>query len=309
MPFAAATQTQTEGSTTEVDYKALDKYVVDTCKLQNPETLIGYVSGIVDLGIQKQEDAAVKFDGTKQEEEDIKAEKPDTYFENVRMYNDKTKRMEDTYCKRWPSKPIQCVAIAVDFPEIKLDKGQFFGGAGKELPLRIWLGGKFWNKHSKKMLMGQMQTLRWTKEDDKWTLNPKNLLRRMMVESGILTPEEPFAANRMSELIGKCLLWKVRIYINDGGFYTEKCSLAGPLGRSQRPLPVESETLNVGFDDFILEESVKKMIPPHVKNQMRLAVNYEESSIKDFLDGEAQKDISETSNNAPSGNIEEDVPF
>lgn len=312
MPFTASPQSNSNSGNSnsngiEVDYKALDQYVVETCHLQNPETLIGYISGIVDLGTQKQEDAAVEFTGTKEEEEAIKAEKPDTYFETVRMYNSRTKRMEDMYCKRWPSKPQQCVAIAVDFPEIKLDKGQFFGDPGEELPLRIWLGGKFWNKYQKKMLMGQMQTLRWTKENDKWTLNPKNLLRRMMVESGIIGPDDPFTANRMSELVGKCLLWKVRIYINDNGFYTEKCTLAGPLGRSQQPLPVESETLDVGFEDFRVEDSIIKMIPPHVKNQMRLAINYAESPICGVIDGQKPQPQQDTS--APSDDIEEDLPF
>lgn len=302
-------QSSGNNSGPDVDYKALDQYVVDTCKLQNPETLIGYISGIVDLGTQKQEDAAVPFEGDAAEEESIKAEKPDTYFENVKIWNQQQKRMVETYCKRWPSKPLQSVAIAVDFPEIKLNKGQFFGDDdAKELPLRIWLGGKFWNKYAGErglMMMGQLQSLRWTKENDKWTLSPKNLLRRLQVETGMITPEDPFDANRMSELIGKCLQWKVRIYMNDKGYYTEKCSLAGPLGRSQQPLDVESETLDVGFEDLELNDITKKMIPPHVKNQMRLAENYSTSPISMVLDGPPK------ASDAAEGpaDVEEDCPF
>ena len=312
MAFKVNTNSQSGGdnSTPDVDYKALDKYVVKTCRLLNPETLTGYVSGIVDLGVQKQEDAAVPFDGTKEEEEAIKAEKPDTYFGTVRQWNAQQRKMTDTYCKRWPSKPLQCVAIAVDFPEIKLNKGQFFGDEeAKELPLRIWLGGKFWNKYAGEkglMMMGQMQSLRWTKENDKWTLNPKNILRRLQVESGMISPDAPFDANRMSEIIGKNFLWKVRIFINDKGYYTEKCSLGGPLGRGQKELPVESETLDVGFEDFVLDDMVRKMIPSHVKNQMRMAENYTTSPISAVLDGH-QKNANDTP--AASEDIEEDVPF
>ena len=42
-------------------------------------------------------------------------------------------------------KPIQSVAVAVDFPDIMIDKGQFFGAKEENpKPLRLYLGGSFY---------------------------------------------------------------------------------------------------------------------------------------------------------------------
>ena len=45
----------------KVDYNAMNQYVVDTAGLEERETLIGVVAGIVDLGTQEQPDAEVTF--------------------------------------------------------------------------------------------------------------------------------------------------------------------------------------------------------------------------------------------------------
>ena len=51
MAFTTCAVAKNENSTkTEVSYEELNKYVVETAGLQDRENLIGYISGIVDLG-------------------------------------------------------------------------------------------------------------------------------------------------------------------------------------------------------------------------------------------------------------------
>src|SRR5574338_1362934 len=113
-----AGQKESSNEQKQVYFNELHKYVVETAALQSRETLVGYISMIVDLGTQKQPDAEVEFKGTPADEEKEIAAKPATYFKNGYDQNRKPVRL-----KCWPQKPIQCVGVAVDFPDILVDKG------------------------------------------------------------------------------------------------------------------------------------------------------------------------------------------
>ena len=69
-------------STKSVNFDELNAYVVETAELEQRETLVGYVSMIVDLGTQEQPDAEVVFNGTEEDERKAVAEMPDTYFKD-----------------------------------------------------------------------------------------------------------------------------------------------------------------------------------------------------------------------------------
>ena len=126
-----------------IDWDAYHQYIVDTCKLENREVLPGVITFMADLGVQKQPDAEFPFTGDEDDEAEEIAKNSSTYFKT--SPDPMTKKM--TRYKCYPQKPIQAVAIAVDFPEIQLDYGQFLGdSSGKTKPLRLWIGGTFYQE-------------------------------------------------------------------------------------------------------------------------------------------------------------------
>ena len=121
MAFRTTNIAKSDNSTkVEVNYDELNKYVIESAGLQERENLIGYISGIVDLGEQNQNDAEVIFTGSSEEEQAEIEKNPNTYFEDG---FDPVSKKQVRY-KKWPQRPVQCVAIAVDFPDIMIDKGR-----------------------------------------------------------------------------------------------------------------------------------------------------------------------------------------
>jgi hypothetical protein len=196
MAFNARGVTKNESkSETAVDYDALNKYVVEAANLQERETLIGYVSSIVDLGLQEQEDAKVEFSGSSEDESSIIADKPDTYFETGPDEKGSVKRW-----KRWPQKPAQAVAVSVDFPDIIVDKGQFFGNS-KPLPLRLWMGGQFFIQ-GVGMVVGRPTMLKINKSSGFWSFDKKHLFHKMAVAAKLVKADEAFLPQNIDDLLG-----------------------------------------------------------------------------------------------------------
>ena len=83
MSFDAYSPGSSSGSSKkEVDYDSLNKYVVETAQLEERETLVGVVAGIVDLGTQPQEDAEVVFKGDEDDEAEEIKKNSNTYFKD-----------------------------------------------------------------------------------------------------------------------------------------------------------------------------------------------------------------------------------
>ncbi|MNQ24621.1 hypothetical protein D3C85_378200 [compost metagenome] len=115
------TNTQSTGKTVNWDARA--KYIVDKVGTQKKaKAMIGIISGVIDLGLQAQEDAKMEFKGSAEDEAAELAKNPDQYFQT--LPNDKGVPMR---YKRWKVKPCQQVAFTVDFPTITLNQSQFFG--------------------------------------------------------------------------------------------------------------------------------------------------------------------------------------
>ena len=64
-------QQSSSSSVKEVNFDELNQYTVETAGLQDRETLVGYISQIVDLGTQKLPDVENVFTGTAEEEAEI----------------------------------------------------------------------------------------------------------------------------------------------------------------------------------------------------------------------------------------------
>lgn len=284
-----------------VNFEALNQYIIDTAECEQPETLTGVISAIVDLGNQKQPDSEYDVDAgdenlTVEELMEKYKDQLASNFPDEEQYGKITKfaKAYDGQKKDWiikkfvKQKDRQSVAFAVDFPSIQLDKGKFFGDdSGETKPLRLWSGGQFYNPFQKKMIIQNLLPLKVTnisKVDGEkvWSLNPKSVLHKMAVAAKIIKQEEAFLPQDIDKLLGKTLQFKVQIKNTIGKdgkkYYTEKMSFVGALGRGQKEESVDKVHL-IQFDEVNDADSLKEL-RKHVINTIENATNFEGSAIQ-----------------------------
>lgn len=297
---AYGTSKSSNNARKEIDYDALNKYVVETAALQKPEILVGVVAGIVDLGEQEQPDAEFVFTGSKADEEAEFEKNPETYFKNGIDPN--TKKPARFLC--YPQKPRQSVAIAVDFPEILIDKGQFFGES-KPLPLRLWLGGTFYVE-GKGMVVARptpLKEVNINKEGGKavWSFSPLHLFYKMAVGAKLIEPGEVFKSGSIDQLVGKSFQFQVQIFFKENKgkqYYTENIKFVGGLGRGQAPQELDS-TFLIQFNKPNSPEALKNL-RNHVINTIKNANNYQGSNIQKELESNSGSNDNQSSTEAPS---------
>lgn len=291
-----ASQKEGKSSKSNVDFDELNKYVVETAGLQERETLVGYVSMIVDLGTQNQPDAEVVFTGNENDEKEEFAKNPNTYFKDG--FDQQTKKQVRFKC--WPQKPVQCVAVAIDFPDIMIDKGQFFGNSDPK-PLRLWLGGQFYNSSLGKMVVARPTPLKVNKKLGDWGFDQKHLFYKMAVADKMIKPGEVFAPKDIDKLLGKAFQFTTQVFFKEGkdgkSYYTEYINFVGALGRGQAAPEIKTTPLLIQMNKANDEQAVKE-VRAHVLNTCSLASNWMGSMLQKQVeairhkneDGDDQKD-------------------
>jgi hypothetical protein len=281
------------GSEKKVDFEKLNEYVVSTAQLENRETLVGVVSMIVDIGTQEQPDAEVTFVGDEEDEKKAIAEKPQTYFKDG--FDPETKKPVRLKC--WPQKPIQSVAVAVDFPDIIVDKGQFFGES-KPLPLRLWLGGQFYIPDVG-MVIGRPTPLKVNKKLGDWSLDQKHLFYKMAVASKLIKPGEVFKPQQIDQLLGKAYQFEAQVFFKENKgkkYYTEYIKFVSGLGRGQVEPELFVQPMMIQFNKEN-DPSAIKDLRNHVVSTLKRAVNYQGSAIQKQI--EAVRGTKENSSQEP----------
>ena len=288
----------------DVNWDELNSYVVETCNLQDRETLVGYISGIVDLGTQKLPDAEYTFDGDEDDEAAEIEKDSRVYFKDG--FDPETRKPARMKCV--PQKDQQCVAISVDFPEIMLDKGKFFGESNPK-PLRLWLGNQFFTKNNG-MIIGRPTPLKVTNLDKtratkKWSLAQNHILYKMAVAAKLVKAGDCFLPNEIDKLLGEAFQFSAQVYFKEGkdgkSYYNEYISFVGALGRGQAKPELLTTPLLVQFNKKNPEEAVKEL-RNHVVNTIKMATNYEGSMIQkqiESLKGDKSQG-SESEDNAPA---------
>lgn len=287
--YSVGTNSNNDSNRPKVDFDALNNYVIETAACQEPETLTGVISVIVDLGSQKQPDAEYDLQG-----EDVgktAAELTEKYAQEIAEGKiSKFDKSYDSVAKSWvirkfvPQKDRQSIAYAVDFPDIQLDKGQFFGDdSGETKPLRLWSGGQFWNKYQKKMLIQNLTPLKITKDDKVgWTMKSNSLPYKMAVASKVTKQGDAFLPQEIDKLLGKTMQFKVQIYNEQGKdgkqYYKEKMSFVGGLGRGQKEIELD-KTYLIQFNKDNDPEALKEL-RKHIINTIENATNFEGSAIQ-----------------------------
>lgn len=310
----AVTATSTNTDRPQVDFDKLNQYVVDTAECEQPETLNGVVVGIIDLGNQKLPDAEYDVDSgdesltveelTDKYSADIESGKI-SKFDIVKDWS--TRPPKEVIKKFVPQKDRQCISYAVDFMDIMLDKGKFFGENSEPKPLRLYFGGQYYNTFSKKMMVQNLLPLKITniakdpKNDKVWSLNPKSQLHKMAVAAKLINTGDAFLPDRIDELLGKTLQFKVQIGFNEKGdkkYYFEKMSFIGALQRKDKPFE-DVETFLIQMDEPNDPEALKN-IRKHILNTMEMATNFEGSALQKQLLEVRPNSFKDNSGNSPA---------
>ena len=293
---SVATTTSTSTKPT-VDFDQLNEYVVETAECQQPETLNGVIVGIIDLGNQRLPDAEYDVDSG---DEDLSVEELEvkyadeiaagkiSKFDFVKDWS--TRPPKEVVKKFVPQKDRQCITYAVDFMDIMLDKGQFFGEKSEPKPLRMYFGGQYYHQGLKKMIVQNLLPLKITNiakdnsNEKIWSLSTKSQLHKMAVASKIINTGEAFLPDQIDELLGKTLQFKVQIGFNEKGdkkYYFEKMSFVGSLQRKDKPFE-NVDTFLIQMDEPNDPEALKQ-IRKHLLNTMEMATNFEGSALQKQL--------------------------
>lgn len=288
MAFQVYGSTQSSGSDkkSDVNWEELNSYVIETAGLQERETLVGYVSSIVDLGIQSFDDAEYVSDVDPDDEEDYMEKNPTHYFKDG---VDPEKKVP-CRLKCVPQKDQQAVAISIDFPDIIIDKGQFFGESNPK-PLRLWMGNQFYLPSAGKMIVGRPTSLKVTNLDKtrktkKWSFAQNHIFYKMAVAAKLIKTGECFLPNDIDKLLGESFQFAAQVYFKESkgkSYYTEYVNFVGALGRGQSVPELITEPFLIEFNGKNKSEHLKE-IRSHVLNTMQMAKNWEGSPIQSQLE-------------------------
>ena len=292
-----SSNTTTTSTKPTVDFDQLNEYIVEQVGCQQPETLNGVIVGIIDLGNQKLPDAEYDVDSG---DEDLSVEELEakyaaeieagkiSKFDFVKDWS--TRPPKDVIKKFVPQKDRQCISYCVDFPDVMLDKGQFFGENSEPKPLRLYFGGQYYHQGLKKMIVQNLLPLKLsniakdTRNEKLWSLNPKSQLHKMAVASKIINTGEAFLPDQIDELLGKTLQFKVQIGFNEKGdkkYYFEKMSFLGAIQRKDKPFE-NVETFLIEMDGENDLEALKNL-RKHIINTQMMATNWSGSTLEKQL--------------------------
>lgn len=327
--YGAATSGNGSKKESNVDWNAYNEYIVEKAGLQTKKAVIGVIGCIVDLGLQPLPDA--EYDVDKEDvdlsEDELKFKYEDAVIkhQNGEVYGFTFGKVYDGQKKEYVLKklvkqpPRQCVAFGIDIPSKQLDKGQFFGDtSGETKPLRIWMGGSYYVKGLGKTVIQNLTPIKKTKDDKLgWTINPKNLIYKLAVATGVINETQPFNAEDIDKLVGKAAQFEASVGFNydkvdkSKRYLFEKIKLMGQIMEGM-PIPTLDKTSVIQFNGENNLEDLKE-IRAHVKNTIKNALNYEGSPIQKQLEelengGGATKQNAETSVNA-SDEDDDDIDF
>lgn len=278
-----------------VDFDALTKHVVEAVGAKKPDSRILIISGVVDLGYQKQEDAKMEWKGTDAEKAEIErkaaAGETQEYFEIVPHGQHNV----PTLCKRWPSKDQREVAIFLDDPTRLVNYGQFFGheDGGEALPYRMMLNNEFYNKDLGGKVPGRDINLREHRNDDgTWGFKSNTILYKIGQACEVLDGEDGVEGNMkpqyLGNLIGKAILCNVTVNTTEHGgktYLSEKVGFNGAVPSMMKPMIPTLDEKHMFMINFKGENDpvALKNLRQSCINKLKWAVNFADSDLRQQL--------------------------
>lgn len=323
------------GGGSTVDWEALNQHVVDVVGTQTKaKSVVGFISGLYDLGMQPRPDFEKIHDPSKKEEVEA-LEKGEARLEKKNFYDNGTWHNDvDVFCK--PRTPAKAIALAVDFPQFQVDKGQFFGESNPAA-LRLIMGGTWSvvNPDNTERKMPVVATPFYLAENtnnnaNEWAISNRTNLFKMGEAADLLNENGNFKKESVSQLLGKALLFKIQVFMKPDKFdkkksyYTEYIKFVSEVPDGL-PVPEFDTSLIHGLNmNRPNDPEALKQVRSTIKNTMRLSTDWEGSVIKGELEAlyqerqqsntQQQSEEEKPSEKAPEPPVEdfeddEDIPF
>lgn len=282
----APTGGNTDGK--QVDYAARAAYLIEKAGTgEGPEAMIGIISGLIDLGLQKQEDAKMEWKGDAASEEAELVKNKEQYFET--LANDKG---IPTRYKRWKVKPCQEVTLTTDIPDVMINNSQFFDeqDSGEEHPLRMVIGNEFYRKELKLKVVGKTFSLKENRNDDgTWSIKNNTILYKLAAATGgVLDEKGLLKPAYLGKLLGKAALFDVDLSNTESGgktFFNEKIKLNGQVPKAMAKMIPTLDPKYIYGVNFKGEQNLEvlKNLRQSIINTMSLATNFEGSDVQKAL--------------------------
>ncbi len=265
----------------KVDYEAINAHVIERAgTATKARSLPGYISSIVDLGVQPRTVETIVKDG-------------EEYPDDAEYYTGQWGDQKGKPCVRFTVPAKQAIAITVDFPQIMVDWGQFYPDRG-ELPLRLVLNGERLVQGDDGKWKSVVQKLIYLSEkkheDGTWAVAKNALLHNLAAAAGILDAQGYFNVNRIGELLGQCLQFQFRVYMKPGkngkSYYTEEIKLAGIVPEGV-PVPAMPEGVVNGIvwsDGTKPDADAVSKLRLSIRNTIKNATNFNGSTIAPLID-------------------------
>ena len=281
-----AFDSQPTNTESNVDWDALNKHVVDTAKTQDkPRSLVGIISGVIDLGEQKLPDAEMEFTGTAEQEQEEITKNSNTYFKDGEIVKGGQKVKARLKC--WPQKNAQCLAFTVDFPQIMVNKGEYLGIEGSQpAPLRFILNGEFFNNGE--IGLGRDYPIKWEKLDDGWSLKRNSIPYKLASASELIVDGKPFLPENLPDLVGRAAQFQIQVKINEKGYLQEKIKFSGVVPEGL-PIPeIDPSCLYTVEFDKENDPVAVKQLRKSIVNTIKKAVNYPGNVIQAQIEGTSE---------------------
>ena len=274
-------RSEASGPRREIDFDALNEHMV-TQFGPKERRMVGVISGIYDLGIQERDPYEVEWN------------EKDSTRPGATEYIEDGKRM-----LRITARPTPGIAITVDFPQIIVDKGQFYEGKSDPKPLRLLLNGEFSRESTtqpgkKELCVNRPLWVQESKDDvtGKWAIAKTNKIHKLASYCDVLDSEGRFHARDIGKLLGKAAQFKVHVFIREGKWLNERIEAEGGVMEGV-PIPEIDPSLLHGMAMFgRIDPEAVRAARRSILNSCKRALNYDESDLKKFLEsGEFTKSV------------------
>lgn len=298
-------------------YQEMNEEIIKIVGTQNKaKSVVGYISGIYDLGMQPRQDFEKLYDeDDKEQAKDLENEASGARVVTKDFYdNGKKHKQVEVFCK--PRSPAKAFALAVDFPQFVVDKGVLYGESNPA-PLRLIMGGDWRALDPAKDDGSKMKVINKpfymaenTANDAKvWAISNKTTLHSMMEACELADEHGLTHKEDISKLLGKPLLFKIRVYNkpdkNDKSrvYFREEIKYVSEVPDGL-PIPDFDEALLHGINiNRENDPGSVQQLRTIVKNTIRLSTDWEGSVLMQEL--AAQKDSNTATTDTTQGTTDD----
>jgi len=330
------------GGGSNVDWNELNRHIHEQVG-EATQSRLYQLTGLVDLGTQPRDNFEEEYEPNNEKKghdkliEDGKAT----------LIVGKSKKGEPVDMISKPLSPARSVAFVLDFPEIMINYGKFFGKDGKDdfKPLRVYYGGEFFNRNKGYATLARPTSV-LTMPNDKapsgWSFATNSIITKFGKVAGLDTQGVLDGEVELGDMIGSIGMMSVSSKLTEKGDKVYQNTYAKDPAPKHPAIPVPNkeslpQTFGISFFNPEDEDGNKvpndpemlKQLKKACKDTMKEATDWDISDVKKELEAlesgsdskpkQTPKDKPKTPSSAsqgtsdvsstPSDEFEEDLPW